>query len=107
MGVKIKPEFVELFRRSQAVSSEKGKSHFLTRTPKTTKAQKRLKELEEKKESDFVEQPLNKKIVELKFKVQELEDLQRENDENLDKLSNLYKFGIIDENGNPINNQIE
>ena len=42
MGLKIKPEFVELFRRSQAVSSEK-ESHFFTRTPKINKAQKKIK----------------------------------------------------------------
>ena len=38
LGVKIKPELADLFRRSQVLSSEKGKSHFLTKNQKINKA---------------------------------------------------------------------
>ena len=47
------------------------------------------------------------KIDALKSKIQLLEDYLINNDDNLEKFSNLFKFGIIDENGHPIINQIE
>ena len=62
---------------------------------------------EEKKGSDTKVRGLIKEINELKYKIQQLEDFQIDNEDNLGKLSNLYKFGIIDENGHPINNRME
>ena len=46
---------------------------------------------EEKKSSDGKIKNLNKEIDNFKFKLQELEDIQRDNDDNLEKLSHLYK----------------
>ena len=64
------------------------------------------KELEEvEKSSD--EKNFNKEIDNLKFKLQELEDIQRDNYDNLEKLSHLYKLGIIDEEGFPMSNRME
>ena len=34
LGIKVKPEFEDLFMNSKAVSTMKGKSHFLTRNPR-------------------------------------------------------------------------
>ena len=62
---------------------------------------------EEIKNNDSKENVLNRKIDELRFKIQEFVNLQKENDENLDKLSDLYKLGIIDENGVVINNRMD
>ena len=43
----------------------------------------------------------------MNLKIEEFENLQRENDENSDKLNNLYKIEIIDEEGFAIKNRIE
>ena len=86
----------------------KGKSHFLTRMPKVNKDHQRIMQLEEEiKESDSKERALNKEIEKLKYKIQDFENQQNENDDNLEKLSNQYKLGIIDENGCLINNKME
>ena len=48
------------------------------------------------------------KVVDLfNQKIDDLERVQRENDDNPDKMSNLYKLGIINENGIPINNRMK
>ena len=39
--------------------------------------------------------------------MQKFEDMQRENEDNIEKLSNLYEMGIIDEEGHPTNNKME
>ena len=49
LGISAKQEFIDIFKRSQAISTMKGKSHFLTRVSKLTKDQQRLKELEKEK----------------------------------------------------------
>ena len=108
LGIRVNPEFAELFAKSKAVSTMKGKSHFLTRMPKVNKDLQRIMQLEEEiKESDSKERALNKEIEELKYKIQDFENQQNENNDNLDKLSNLYKLGIIDDNGCLINNKME
>ena len=43
----------------------------------------------------------------MNLKIEEFENLQRENDENSDKLNNLYKIEIIDEESFAIKNRIE
>ena len=42
----------------------------------------------------------------LKLKMEEYALKQRENDINTDKLAKLYELGLIDENGDPINNDM-
>ena len=97
LGVKAISEFVNIFRRSQAVSTMKGKSHFLVRVPKENKDKTIVKKFEEEKsQNESKIKSLNKEIDNLKFKLQVLEDYQRDNDDNMEKLSNLYKLGIID-----------
>ena len=86
----------------------KGKSHFLVRIPKENKDKKIVEKFEEEKsQNESKIKSLNKEIDNLKFKLQELEDFQRDNDDNMEKLSNLYKLRIIDEDGLPINNRME
>ena len=67
-----------------------------------------IKALEEEKEG------CNSKIIgllkerdTLREKIQQLEDSQLDNEENVERLSNLYKLGIIDENGNPTNDRMD
>ena len=85
----------------------KGKSHFLKRQPNSSNDQWSIKYLEEKKEIILRSSSLKEVIEFLKSKIEELERMQREHDENLDKLSNLYTLGIIDENDNLNSNKIE
>ena len=108
LGVKAISEFINIFRRSQAVSTMKGKSHFLVRMPKENKDKKIVKKFEEEKsQNESKIKSLNKEIDNLKFKLQELEDFQRDNDDTMEKFSNLYKLGLIDEDGLPIDNRME
>ena len=59
----VKHEFLNLFKNSQSVSLEKGKSHFLTRILKIANDQKLIEKLEEeKKELYRKEKELEKEI---------------------------------------------
>ena len=50
LTINAKPEFIDIFRKSQAVSVMKRRSHFLTRKPRVTKDKQMIKALEEEKE---------------------------------------------------------
>ena len=52
IGITTKPEFIKIFKNSQSISSMKGKSHFLTRVPKPTKEQMKIRELKEDKSNN-------------------------------------------------------
>ena len=107
LGISARPEFIEIFRNSQSISTMKGKSHFLVRTPKPTKAQVKMNKLEEEKKEAYTKATLMQRDLDsLKLKIKEFEFNQRESDMNADKLSKLYDLGLIDENGDPINNSM-
>ena len=108
LGIQAKPEFISIFRKSQAVSSMKGRSHFLARMPKISKDRQMILDLEEEKEvHDSKVKKLIDEIDDLRNKIQQLEDSQTDNEENINKLSNLYELGLIDENGQPISNRMD
>ena len=108
LAMRIKPEFLDIFKFSQAISTVKGKSHYLTRIPKKTKDQISINILKEKrKEVDRRSEEFRQEIIYLKDKLSKLEDIERENDENIEKLSKLYDAGIINEEGNYIDNRME
>ena len=50
LAIKVKSGILGIFKSSQAVSIVKGKSHFFSRDPKSTKDQLEIKLLKEKKE---------------------------------------------------------
>ena len=86
----------------------KGKSHFLVRMPKVTKDKQKIQALEEeKKECKSMVRSLVEEIKDLRNKIQQLEESQQENDDNLEKLSNLYELDVIDENGQPLEDRME
>ena len=59
----MKSEFADLFVKSKAVSTMKGKSHILTIMPKANKDNKKIADFKEKiKESDSKERALNRKF---------------------------------------------
>ena len=103
----VKPEILNLFKNSQSVSLEKGKSHFLTRIPKITSDQKLIEKLEEeKKELYRKEKLLEKEIDHLHGRIQEVMELRDNDEENIEKLDKLFRLGVIDENGNLIKNDM-
>ena len=107
LAIKVKPEILGIFKSSQAVSIVKGKSHFLTRDPKSTKDKLELKLPKEEKEVMKRSEEFEREIEHLKDKLIKLEDIERENYENMEKLSKLYEAGIINEEGNYINDKME
>ena len=107
LGICAKQEFIDIFKRSQAIPTIKGKSHFLTRVPKLTKDQQRLKKLEDEKNiAESKTKLLKRELDGLRDKITYIESIQGDADENIEKLGKLYKMGIIDENGEPINNNM-
>ena len=107
LGIKATSEFVEIFKRSQSISTTNGKSHFLARNPKITKEQQKIITLEEeKKELDSKASILKEELNDLKSKMNDLQHQQEISDSNNDKLSKLYELGIIDENGELIRNDM-
>ena len=46
-------------------------------------------------------------INDLRYKIQQLEVSQQDNQDNIDKLSNLYELGVIDEERQFINKEME
>ena len=89
------------------ISTLKGKSHFLARTPKQTKNQIKINQLEEKKEDAYPKVTLIQRDLDsLLLKIKELESNQRDADNNADKLSKLYELGLIYANGDQINNSM-
>ena len=106
--INAKPEFIDIFQKSQVVSLMKGRSHFLTRMPRITKDKQTIQDLEEEKgEYDSKVINLIEEIEALRGKIQQLEANQIDNDDNAEKLSNLYELGVIDENGNLIKDQMD
>ena len=107
LGIKATSEFVEIFKRSQSISTTNGKSHFIARNPKITKEQHKIITLEEeKKELDSKASILKEELNDLKSKMNDLQHQQEISDSNNDKLSKLYELGIIDENGELIRNDM-
>ena len=108
LAIRVKPEFLDIFKSSQSVSTIKGKSHFLTRNPKITKDKISISILnEEKKELERRSDAFQNEVKQLKNKLSRLEEIEKENEDNLDKLSKLYDAGIINEEGYYINNRME
>ena len=60
----------------------------------------------QKKGSEYHAKLLNKEIDELRKKIGDLKESQRDND-NLEKITKLYDKGAIDENGQLIKDQMK
>ena len=108
LGISIKPEFIQIFKNSQAISTMNGKSHYLTRAPKKTKEQlKIIKYEEQKEETNRNTEMILEELQSLKTKIKDFELRQDDADQNSDKLARLYDLGLIDANGDPINSEIK
>ena len=107
LGINATPEFLEIFKRSQSISTTNGKSHFLTRIPKITKDQHKIMAFEkDNKELDCKSALLKAELNELKSKINDLQHDKELFDDNNDKLSKLYDLCIIEENGELISNDM-
>ena len=96
-----------MFKNSQAVSLIKRKSHFLARLSKKSADQIVIEKLEEeKKESEYKVRKLEESIDTLHNRIDQMIALRQNDDENTEKLKKLFKPGVIDENGNLINNNM-
>ena len=108
LKITTKSEFISIFECSQSVSVQKDKSHCLVREPKRPKDTVMLDQAKQDKyESDKMVNLLHKELDELRNKLSELEEKQRDFDYNEDKLAKLNELGVIDENANLISNDMK
>ena len=96
------PEIIDIIKRSKAVSTSKGKSHFLLRSVinKKSKKQEELKKQKEEADSKYLNE-LHNKLEEMKNTIKGFEEMNEEAFENKGKLVKLYQLGIIDSDGEP------
>ena len=107
LKVNDKDEFIEIFKKSKSISTMKGKSQFLARTPRITKQQQKLEALKEEKiGADIKVKILKDCLRELNEKVHNLELQQREYEKDSEKFWKLYELWIIDANADPVNNNM-
>ena len=107
LSITAMPEFISIFKTSQSVSMHKGRSHFLTREPKLSKDKILIGKIEEERQnSERKIQKLEVELLKLSDKIVDLEKSQENASENKDKLAKLFDLGIINENGEFINNEI-
>ena len=107
LSITAKPEFISIFRNSQLVSMHKGRSHFLTREPKLSKDKTTISNFEEEKQISRTKiESLENELHTLYEKIEELEERQANALENEIKLGKLFESGIINENGEPIINDM-
>ena len=85
----------------------KGKSPFLVQWPKQNKDQLLINKISEEKKEIMNKVTLMKKEIEaLKLKVEDYNELIEEAKLNNDRLKRLFDLKIIDQNTNPINNDM-
>ena len=108
MCISAKKEFVEIFKSSKSLSLEQRKSYFLARAPKVNKYLSKIDKMEkERNEDDQLQLKLRGKIDSLNSKIKEFEAKQQDYDDYTEKMSRLYELGMIDEDGNPVNNEMK
>ena len=106
LQVRAIPEIVDILKRSKAVSTSKGKSHFLLR-PVIKRKSKNLIKLENQKAEEDAKyaNELREKLEEMKAKIDQFEQINEEALENKEKLFKLYQRGMIDSDGEPKDNE--
>ena len=105
LEISVQSKFKNIFKSFQSISTIKGKSHYLTCLPKSTKEHIKIQKIEEeKKEIIFKTKDTEDQLLELKLKLKELEADQKHADENALKLSKLFDMIIINDKGELINN---
>ena len=108
MMITAKKEFKDNLQDIEICIISKEKSCFLARPPLKSKQQHKMEMIEEeKKEADLRIVTLKDKIKILFSKLDEFEQKQLQLDDYTDKMGKLYELGLIDENGNQIQNDMK
>ena len=100
------PEIIDIIKRSNAISTSKGKSHFLLRSPIKRKSKRQIEQEKMKAEADekYVNE-LQDKLEEMRNTIEQFDQINEEAFENKEKLAKLYQLGIIDSNGDVKENE--
>ena len=100
LAIQALPQFVNIFKKSDAVSTTKRKSHFVMRPPKPPKTLQGKEYIEEiKYEYENRITKLNDEMDYLKWQLNEFEQSEFETSKNRDKLAKLYEKGLINSDG--------
>ena len=95
LGISVQPEFMNIFKSSQSISSIKRESHFLACIPKPTKDKIRMQMLEEeKKEVVAKAKDTEAELHELKLKLDDLQHDQHLVNENAEKYLNCLSWEL-------------
>ena len=100
LGIEAKPEFVQIFRKSNSVSVSKGKTYFLAR--KQRRAAEEIKENERSDSDNKDKEKINElegKLIEYMDKLKTFEEKEDENSKHKECLAKLYEDGIINSDG--------
>ena len=100
MNVKVLPEFVNIFKSSKNISTERGRSHFLLKTAGKRKWDEvKEEDVEQLRNYAKQNQLLEEKITNMQERINEYAKNQDELLEDRGKLVKLYQEGIIDSDG--------
>ena len=110
----IMPDFIDLFRNTSSTSSKftnyiiigiNGKFHHYVKSSKQRRVDKNEKRqlIFEQDKQKLVDKIKEDKIEELRDKIKSFEILMVERDDYAGKLDKLFKLGLIDSDGNPLN----
>mmetsp|Transcript_11089 Transcript_11089/g.11015 ORF Transcript_11089/g.11015 Transcript_11089/m.11015 type:complete len:134 (-) Transcript_11089:161-562(-) len=97
------PTFSALFKDTEMLSTNHGRSHLMLNREKQqneAKLRKRQKEIEEEK--DKMIESMREEIEALRFDLKEVDDQQEEAESNRKILRKLYEDKLIDQDGNPM-----
>ena len=100
------PEIIDIIKRSNAISTSKGKSHFLLRSPIKRKSKRQIEQEKMKAEADenYVNE-LQDKLEEMRSTIEQFDQINEEAFENKEKLAKLYQLSIIDSDGDVKENE--
>ena len=100
LGVVARPEIINIFKNSRAVSTSKGKSHFVLRpvAKNNVNIQRRDEEIKIEEDAGVVNE-LRLKLEEMRSQIDLYEQEKGEAIANKDKLAKLYEKGVIDSDG--------
>ena len=94
LGISLQPEFISIFKSLKSISFAKGMSHF-KHIYLENQMNRKIQELDEKKEIITKAENADNKLIQLKLKLEVLQDNQRDIDDNAVKLLKLHEIRII------------
>ena len=102
MKVRALREFIKIFKDSQSISTQNGRSHFLIKGLGNKKCGNHIKNSKGQLIDAHSEiETLNNNITNLEEKLSKLQDIENENKVHKDKLAKLYDLEMINSDGEP------